>query len=149
MVSKMTEEIKLANYDEINVGDSASISKTISSQDVYDFADLVMDHNPLHVNEDFAKKSQFGQRLVHGAFSSCLISAVLGMKLPGPGALYVSQTSNFKKPVFIGSTLTAKATVTEKFLKKGGKLKFLKISTQVFNQKEELVTDGEATIIVM
>ncbi len=149
MVSKMTEEIKLANYDEINVGDTASITKTISSQDVYDFADLVLDHNPLHVNEEFAKKSQFGRRLVHGAFSSCLISAVLGMKLPGPGALYVGQTSNFKKPAYIDDTLTAKATVTEKFLKKGGQLKFLKISTQVFNQGGDLVTDGEATIIVM
>jgi 3-hydroxybutyryl-CoA dehydratase len=145
----MSEEIKMANFDEINVGDTESVSKTISDSDVMKFAELTTDFNPLHVNEEFAKKSQFGRRLVHGAFSSGLISAVLGMKLPGPGALYVDQKVAFKKPVYIGDTLTAKATVAEKFTKKGGELKFLKITTQVFNQDEKLVTDGEATVIVM
>jgi len=145
----MADDIKMANYDEINVGDTASVSKTVTDSDVMQFARLTTDFNPLHVNEEFAKKSQFGRRLVHGAFSSGLISAVLGMKIPGPGALYVDQMVTFKKPVFIGDTLTAKATVAEKFTKKGGELKFLKIATQVFNQNEDLVTDGEATVIVM
>jgi len=145
----MAEEIKTANYDEIQVGDSASITKTITEADIILFAGITGDFNPLHVNKEFAKKTMFGRRLAHGCISSGLISAALGMKLPGPGALYVSQTSNFKKPVFIGDTLTARVTVTEKFLKKNGTLKFLKLKTEVFNQNNVLVTDGEATMIVM
>jgi len=145
----MAETVKTADYDAINIGDTASITKTVTQADVTLFAGITGDFNPLHVNEEFAKKTMFGKRLVHGCFSSGLISAVLGMKLPGPGALYVSQTSNFKKPVFIGDTLTAKATVMEKFLKKNGELKFVKIKTEVFNQDGVIVTDGEATLIVM
>ena len=94
-------------------------------------------------------KSIFGKRLVHGAFSSGLISTVLGMKLPGEGALYVSQTSNFRKPVFIDDTLTATAKVIEKYTKKDGKLKFVKLETIVTNQDDVVVTDGEALLIVM
>ena len=101
------------------------------------------------MNEEFARKSQFGKRVVHGCFSSALISAVIGMKLPGPGALYVSQTSNFRKPVFLGDTLTAAAEVLEKFTKKEGMLKFLKLSTVVTNQNGVVVTDGEALVIIM
>ncbi|MHA1683550.1 MAG: MaoC family dehydratase, partial [Promethearchaeota archaeon] len=95
------------------------------------------------------KKSQFGKRLVHGAFSSGLISAVLGMKIPGPGALYASQSCKFLKPVFINDTITARATVIEKFTKKDGALKFLKMETNCYNQDGTLVTAGEALIVVM
>ncbi|MBD3352589.1 MAG: enoyl-CoA hydratase [Candidatus Lokiarchaeota archaeon] len=145
----MAENVKTANYDSIEVGNSASVTKTVTESDVILFAGITGDFNPLHTNEEFAKTTQFGKRLVHGCFSSGLISRALGMKLPGPGALYVSQTSNFKKPVFIGDTLTAKVTVNEKFLKKGGKLKFLKLKTEVLNQSGVVVTDGEATMIVL
>ncbi|MHA1871616.1 MAG: MaoC family dehydratase, partial [Promethearchaeota archaeon] len=120
-------EIKTADYDKINIGDSASVTKTVTQADVTLFAGITGDFNPLHVNAEFAKKTQFGRNLVHGCFSSGLISAALGMKLPGPGALYVSQTSNFRKPVFIGDTLTARVEVIDKFLKKNGTLKFLKL----------------------
>ncbi|MBD3188710.1 enoyl-CoA hydratase [Candidatus Bathyarchaeota archaeon] len=145
----MDEGIKIAKYEDINVGDAASLSKTITQADVTLFAGITGDFNPLHVNEEYAKKTQFGRRLVHGAFSSGLISAVLGMKLPGPGALYASQSCKFVKPVFIGDTITAKAVVKEKFTKKDGKLKFLKIETNCYNQDGALVTEGEALIIVM
>ncbi|MCP4763750.1 MAG: MaoC family dehydratase [archaeon] len=145
----MAEKIKTANYDDIKVNDTASVTKTITQADVTLFAGITGDFNPLHVNEEFAKKSMFGRRVVHGCISSGLISTVLGMKLPGPGALYGSQNSIFKKPVFIGDTLTATATVIEKFLKKNGELKFLRITTQVFNQDDALVTDGEAIMLVM
>jgi len=145
----MAEQIKTANYDEIKVGDSACVTKTVTEADVILFAGVSTDFNPLHVNEEFAKKSRFGRRLVHGCFSSALISAALGMKLPGPGALYASQKSEFKKPAFIGDTLTARVTVAEKFLKKNGELKFVRMTTQVFNQANDLVTDGEAVLIVM
>ena len=146
---KMIDHIKQANYDDFKVGDTAAISKTITEADVVLFAGITGDFNPLHVNEEFAQTTQFGKRLVHGCFSSGLISAVLGMKLPGPGALYAGQNVKFVKPVFIGDTITAKATVKDKFTKKDGKLKFLTIETNCYNQKGDLVTEGEATIILM
>ena len=145
----MANAIKVSTFEEFNVGDTASMSKTVTETDVILFAGITGDFNPLHVNEEFAKKSKFGKRLVHGCFSSGLISAVLGMKLPGPGALYAGQTVKFVKPTFIGDTLTATATIAEKYTKKDGALKFLRIETVVSNQDGVVVTDGEATIIVM
>lgn len=145
----MTSDIKVTSYDDFKVGDSASVSKTVTEADVILFAGITGDFNPLHVNEEFARKSKFGKRLVHGCFSSGLISAVLGMKLPGPGALYAGQTVRFVKPTFIGDTLTATATIVEKYTKKDGALKFLRIETTVTNQDGVAVTEGEATIIVM
>ncbi|MHA1847518.1 MAG: MaoC family dehydratase [Promethearchaeota archaeon] len=145
----MDIDIKVSKYEDFNIGDSASITKTVTQADVTLFAGITGDFNPLHVNEEYAKTTMFGKRLVHGAFSSGLISAVLGMKLPGPGALYASQFSKFVKPVFIGDTITARAKVVEKFTKKEGKLKFLKIETNCYNQNDELVTEGEALVIIM
>ena len=143
-----TEIVKFDDYSE---GDSASCSKTITEADVILFAGISGDFNPLHMNEEFAKTQMFGKRVVHGAFSSILISAVLGVHLFGPGALYASQKVVFKKPVFIGDTLTAVATITKKFTKEGksGTLQFLDVETKVLNQKKEVVTDGEAQVIVM
>lgn len=144
--------IKTANFDEIREGDSASISKTVTEADVILFAGITGDFNPLHVNEEFAKTTMFKRRLVHGAFSSGLISNVLGMKLPGPGSLYLDQKSIFRKPVFIGDTLTATAVVKEKIVKqREGKppMKLLKIDTTVTNQEDAIVTEGEATLMVL
>ena len=143
-----TEIVKFDDYKE---GDSAACSKTITDADVALFAGISGDFNPLHVNEEFAKTQMFGTRVVHGAFSSALISAVLGVHLFGPGALYASQKVVFKKPVFIGDTLTAVATVTKKYTKEGksGVLQFLDVDTKVLNQKKEVVTDGEAQVLVM
>ena len=141
--------MKIAKYENFEVGDKACHAKTVTQADVALFAEISGDFNPLHMDEEFAGNSQFGKRVVHGCFSSALISAVIGMKLPGPGALYVSQTSNFRKPVFPGDTLTATGEVTEKFTKKEGALKFLKLSTVVTNQNGVVVTDGEALVIVM
>ena len=141
--------MKIAKYEDFKVGDKASHTKTVTEADVARFAEISGDFNPLHMDEEFAKKSQFGKRVVHGCFSSALISAVIGMKLPGPGALYVSQTSNFRKPVSPGDALTATAEVLEKFTKKEGTLNFLKLSTVVTNQNGVVVTDGEALVIIM
>ncbi len=146
------DNIKLASFDEFKVGDSESITKATSDDTVRQFAKLTGDFNPLHVNEEFAKNSMFKRRLVHGAFSSGLISTVIGMKLPGPGALYLDQLCKFKKPVFIGDTLTATATVIDKLVKeKEGKppMKLLILETIVTNQNDVVVTEGKATILVM
>lgn len=145
----MVDDIQVKRYEDFNVGDTASVAKTVTEADVTLFAGITGDFNPMHVNEEFAKKSRFGRRIVHGCFSSGLISAVIGMKLPGPGALYGGQTVRFTKPVYIGDTITAKATVVEKYTKKNGDLKFLRIQTDCFNQAGEKVTEGEATVIVM
>ena len=141
--------MKIAKYEDFKVGDKAGHTKTVTEAEVALFAEMSGDFNPLHMDEEFARNTQFGKRVVHGCFSSALISAVIGMKLPGPGALYVSQASNFRKPVFLNDTLTATAEVTEKFTKKEGTLKFLKLSTIVTNQNGVVVTDGEALVIIM
>ncbi len=138
--------VKWENYE---IGDSAFHTKTVTETDVILFAGITGDYNPLHVDEEFAKTQLFKKRVVHGAFSVGLISAVLGTKLFGPGILYGSQNVQFKKPVFIGDTLTAVATVKDKYTKKDGALKFLKIDTKVYNQEDKIVTDGEAEIIFM
>lgn len=141
--------LKNVKYEDYEIGDSAFHAKTVTEADVIIFAGISGDFNPLHVNAEFAKTQQFGKRVVHGCFSSALISAALGVKLFGPGALYISQKVDFRKPVYIGDTLTAVATVKEKFTKKEGKLKFLKVETNVYNQDDALVTEGEALILVM
>ena len=136
-------------FDDYEVGDSAKFTKTITEEDVMKFAEVSGDYNPLHVNPEFAKKQMFGEQVAHGVISVGLISAVLGMELFGAGILYGEQTVRFVKPVYFGDELTAVATVKEKYTKKDGKLKFIKCTTQVFNQNEEMVTDGEAVVMVM
>jgi len=145
-VKKM--EIKKKSFDEFSVGDSESVTKTITNEDIMSFAEITTDFNPLHVNEEYAKKSMFKNRIAHGMLSAGLISAVIGMKMPGPGALYLDQYVKFKKPVFIGETLTATATVKEKLVKKDGKMKLLILTTNVTNQDGIIVTEGQATIML-
>ncbi|MEH6650634.1 MAG: MaoC family dehydratase [Motiliproteus sp.] len=99
--------------EDLEEGMSASCAKTVSESDVYTFAGITGDNNPIHVNSEYAASTMFKERIVHGMFSAGLISAVLGTKLPGPGAIYIDQTLKFKAPVKIGDTLTATATVTE------------------------------------
>lgn len=141
-------EIKVANWDDFNVGDKAEHTKIIQEEDIQAFAKLSGDYNPIHVNAEYAKSTIFKQRIAHGMISASLISAVLGMHLPGPGAVYMSQEVKFRKPVFIGDKLTAKGEVVEKFTKKDGQLKFLKIQTNVYKQDDELVTEGYALVII-
>jgi len=136
-------------YEDYKVGDSAEFTKKITEEDVMKFAEATGDYNPIHVNPEFAKTQMFGKQVAHGALSSGLISAVLGIKLFGPGILYGGQTVKFIKPVFFGDTLTAVATVKEMFTKKEGTLKFIICDTIVKNQNDEVVTTGEGTIIFM
>lgn len=147
----MKEEIIVKKFEDFHEGDREEITVSMSEETVQIFAELTTDRNPLHVNEEFARKSMFGRRLVHGAFSSGLISAVIGMKLPGPGALYLDQYCKFVKPVFIGDTLTASATVIEKIVKDRGNkppMNLLILETIVTNQNDEIVTQGKATIMI-
>lgn len=124
------------------VGDKASFTKTISETDVYLFAGLTGDLNPAHVNESWAKNTKFGGRIAHGMLSGGLISAVLGMQLPGPGTIYMGQTLKFTAPVHIGDTVTAEAEVVEII---DGKR--LRLHTTATNQEGTLVVDGEALVM--
>jgi len=143
--------VQVKSYDEFKVGDSAEITVETSVETVEAFGKLTTDFNPLHFNDEFAATTIFKRRLVHGAFGSGLISAVIGMKLPGPGALYLDQYCKFRKPVFIGDTLTASATILEKLVKtREGKppMNLLILETLVKNQDGVVVTEGKATILV-
>jgi 3-hydroxybutyryl-CoA dehydratase len=128
----------------LNIGDNASISKTITDADIFAFAEVTGDHNPVHLNDEYAAKTRFGGRIAHGMLSASLISAVLANKLPGAGSVYLSQTLKFVKPVFPGDTVTARATVTEIRDDKP----IVKLETVCLNQRDETVLQGEATVLV-
>ena len=129
---------------EISVGQSASLSKTISESDVYTFAGITGDLNPAHVNEEYARQSRFGGRIAHGLLSAGLISAAIAMKLPGPGTIYLGQTIKFLAPVRIGDTVTA----TVKVLSMDAARRRAVLETTCHNQKDALVITGEATVLL-
>jgi len=124
------------------VGDTAEMSKTVTEEDIVLFAKVTGDQNPVHVSREFAEKTRFGERIAHGLLSAGLISAVIGMKLPGPGCLYLSQTLNFRGPVKIGDEITARVEVAEVISEKR-----LRLKTECINQRSETVIDGEAIIV--
>ena len=127
---------------EIKIGDQASISKTISESDVYLYAGITGDLNPAHVNEQAALESPFKGRIAHGMLTAGLISAVLGMQLPGPGTIYMAQELKFTAPVKFGDTITATVEAVEII-----KDKILKLRTYAVNQHGETVLDGMATVM--
>ena len=135
------EKLSLSNLE---VGQSASFSKTVSEADVYLFAGISGDFNPVHVDEEYAKQGMFKKRIAHGILTASFISTVLGTKLPGPGAIYAKQDLKFLAPVFFGDTLTATCTVKEIIAEK----KRVIMDCVVSNQDDTMVLSGEATLIV-
>lgn len=125
------------------IGASASLTKTFSDEDVRSFAEISGDKNPVHLDEEYAASTQFKGRLVHGILTAGLISAVLGLELPGPGSIYLSQSINFRAPVFIGDTITATATV----LKIRESKNIVTLETVCKNQDDVIVLKGEAVIL--
>jgi 3-hydroxybutyryl-CoA dehydratase len=103
--------ISSLHFEDLEVGQTASVAKTITEADILLFAAVSTDTNPVHIDADAAKRSQFGERIAHGMLSAGLISAVLGTRLPGPGTIYLSQTLKFRAPVRIGATVTATAEI--------------------------------------
>ncbi|MCH8557240.1 MAG: MaoC family dehydratase [Balneolia bacterium] len=128
---------------DIKTGDSASFTKTISEEVVNAFAEITGDFNPLHIDLEYAAKSRFGGRISHGAILAGLISTVVGMKLPGPGALYASQSLNFLKPVFIGDTITASVVVTIRVEERNR----IVLKTSCTNQHGEEVAEGKSILL--
>ncbi|MBX7146308.1 MAG: MaoC family dehydratase [Alphaproteobacteria bacterium] len=98
--------------EDLTIGMTANLSKTITATDIALYADVSSDTNPVHLDENFAKNTIFKKPIAHGLLSAGLISAVFGTKLPGPGAIYIMQNLKFKAPVYIGDTVTATVTVT-------------------------------------
>src|SRR5256884_9251537 len=135
--------LRILYFEDLSIGMSESLSKTIASSDVVGFAQLTGDRNPIHLSEHFAAKTQFGRRIAHGLYTASLISAVLGTRLPGPGAIYISQTLNFRAPVRIGDTVLVTVTVAALIAEKSrARL------TCVCAVGGEVVLDGEALVKV-
>ncbi|MFA5560535.1 MAG: MaoC family dehydratase [Acholeplasmataceae bacterium] len=126
----------------IKIGDYASDTKLIKDEDVKMFAHITGDLNPIHLDDDFAKKSIFKQKIAHGAFVSAFFSNILGTKLPGEGTIYLQQDSKFIRPVYINDTITLTVAVEEIFLEKSR----VKLSTTATNQNGEVVIQGHALV---
>ena len=135
--------MKGITINEMKIGDSASFTKTVTDTDVYMFAGITGDFNPAHVNQVEAEKGMFGKRIAHGMLSAGFISAVLGTMLPGPGTIYMGQELRFTKPVAIGDTITATATVAEMIVEKNRVI----LDTVCTNQNGEIVIKGKATVM--
>src|SRR5438132_12575112 len=130
-------------FEDLSVGMTETLEKTVSSSDVVGFAQLTGDRNPIHLSEHFAARTSFGKRIAHGLYTASLISAVLGTRLPGPGAVYISQTLNFRAPVKIGDTVEVVVTVAELIPEK--QRARLSCTCSV---GDEVVLDGEALVKV-
>lgn len=128
----------------IEVGASASRSKTFTDADVRAFATISEDENPVHVDDAYAAQTTFGRRIVHGMFTASLISAVLANDLPGEGTIYLSQNLQFKAPVFIGDTVTATVEVTRVRPERG----IVTLATTCVKQDGTTVIVGEAVVLV-
>ncbi|WP_420102967.1 MaoC family dehydratase [Bosea sp. (in: a-proteobacteria)] len=100
-------------FEDLAIGRSESLMRTVMERDIALFAELSGDANPIHLSESFAAGTRFGQRIAHGMLTASLVSAVLGTRLPGPGAVYLSQTLTFLAPVRIGDVVTARVEVVE------------------------------------
>jgi 3-hydroxybutyryl-CoA dehydratase len=135
--------LQMLYFEDLAVGLAETLKKTIDSSDVVGFAEVTGDRNPIHLSEHFAAKTPFGTRIAHGLYTASLISAVLGTRLPGPGAVYISQTLNFRAPVKIGDTVEVKVTVAELMPEK--RRARLTCSCSVDG---EVVLDGEAWVKV-
>lgn len=106
-------ELKGLFLEDLSIGMAASMTKEIREDDVVAFADLSGDVNPVHLDEDYARTTRFETRIAHGMLTASLFSAVIGTKLPGPGAIYLSQSLRFRAPVRLGQAVTATCTITE------------------------------------
>ncbi len=129
--------------DEICVSMSASYSQTITDADIKSYAGISGDNNPVHMSEEYAAESRFGKRIAHGFISASFFSALFGTRIPGPGCVYVSQSLNFKRPVYIGDTVTASVIVTN--IDKDKKRVFFNTVCKV---KGKIVIDGEAVLYI-
>jgi len=124
------------------IGTQATLSRTITEDDILLFALVSGDHNPIHLDAEYAEKSLFGKRIAHGFLIGSLISAVLGNDMPGPGSIYLGQTLKFLAPIHIGDTVT----VTVKVVELREDKRIITLHTNCTNQHGTLVLSGEAIV---
>lgn len=124
------------------IGQKAEFTRTVTETDIVLFAGLSGDYNPIHVDKEYAKQTFFRERISHGILTASFLSRLLGMHLPGPGSVYVAQTLNFTKPVYIGDTITTRGEVIK--LDKDRRL--ITVQTTCMNQNGEIVLDGEGVM---
>ncbi|MCX7630315.1 MAG: MaoC/PaaZ C-terminal domain-containing protein, partial [Geminicoccaceae bacterium] len=139
----MEERIENKTFEEIAIGDSASLVKAIGREDIELFAAVSGDANPIHLDEELAAKTPFKGVVAHGMLTAGLISNLLGNRLPGPGTIYLAQELRFHRPVRIGDVVTASVTVTEKRPDK----RIVVFDCRVTNQRGEVVLTGTAEVI--
>lgn len=125
------------------IGQEAEASKCFTMEDVWQFAGLSGDNNPLHVDEEYAANGRYARCVVHGILVSGLISGVLGMQLPGEGSVYLEQNLSFRRPVYVGDTVTARVRITEILPEK----KIITLETNVYDQEDKCVILGTAKIL--
>jgi 3-hydroxybutyryl-CoA dehydratase len=130
-------------FEDLEVGQSASRTRTITEADIVAFADVCHDHNPVHMDAAYAATSIFKERIAHGMLSAGIMSGLFGEELPGPGAIYVAQSLRFRAPVKIGDTLMARAEVLSKI--PGKNLVVFRTECRV---GDKVVVEGEATLLV-
>ena len=135
-------QISNVTFDEIAIGDTTTYTRLITNQEVEAFAAISGDHNPLHLDPEYAATTAFGECIAHGMLTGALISAAIAMQLPGPGSVYLSQNIQFRAPVMLGDTLTVTLTVTDKHAKRP----WVTLQCEVANQEGKAVAKGEAQV---
>lgn len=128
--------------EDLTIGHSAELTRTVTAADIETFAEVTGDTNPLHLDDAYAATTPFGQRIAHGMLTASYISAVLGTQLSGPGSIYVSQSLRFRRPVKIGDVVTATATITDIDLVRAR----VTLETKCVVAGKTVI-DGEATVI--
>jgi acyl dehydratase len=129
---------------QVQVGDQATLTRAITDDMVVAYADLVGDHNPVHLDDAFAATTRFGRRIAHGMLVAGLISTVIAADLPGPGSVYLGQTLQFKAPVYLGDTITVRV----KAIKVREDKPIVTLATVCTNQDRQNVIEGEAVVLV-
>jgi 3-hydroxybutyryl-CoA dehydratase len=131
-------------FENIRVGQSASVSKIVTDADIQMLAEVTLDRNPVHLDESFARRTRFRGRIAHGVLAIGLISAVLGTQLPGPGTIYLSQQVKFLAPVRPGDTIKAVVEVVALRPEK----RIVTLKTNCYNQDNQAILTGEAVVLV-
>lgn len=143
-VSSETAPVSGAYFEDLEVGMTADLVHVVSDEDIARFAELSGDRNPVHLDADYAAQTMFKKCIAHGLLTGAYVSAVFGMKLPGPGAIYISQTLNFRAPVYAGDEITTTVEIVQ-LLSGKNRVKF---DCVCMNQSGKKVLEGEAILMV-
>ena len=139
-----SEAVAGLSFEDIEIGLHASLENTVAESDIASFAKITGDRNPVHLDEAFAANTAFKSRISHGMLTAGYISAVFGMRLPGPGAIYVSQTLNFRRPVRIDDRITTTVKAIELLPQK----RCVRFECVCTNADGKAVLEGEAMLMV-